>query len=173
MIKEIQNVVDNSVNDINELLRLDTDSKAINEERNSTIYKIVIPQLFKCHKVDFAKNRKLANTLTELYEEKGLKSARVERIRKVITNKVTQSLVADCKTLEAFENKLIREKLNSYGALRKLIKATNIKENKVNKWAEQFSEFTAEEQEEATTLIYSKIKEAGFEDTVADIMAQG
>ena len=42
MIKEIQNVVDNSVNDINELLRLDTDSKAINEERNSTIYKIVL-----------------------------------------------------------------------------------------------------------------------------------
>ena len=173
MFKEIQNVVNDSVNDINELLRLDIDSKAINEEKNSTIYKIVLPALFKCHKVDFAKNRKLANTLTELYVEKGLKSARVERIRKVITNKVTQALVADCKTLEAFENKLIREKLNSYGALKKLIKAAKKEENKVHKWAEQFSEFTAEEQEEATKLIYSKIKKAGFEDTVADIMAQG
>ena len=126
--QEMKKVVDNSNKDIKELLRLDVDSKAINEEKNSTIYKIVLPQLFTCHKVDFAKNRGSANTLTDLYTESGLNKSRVERIRKVITNKIAQSLIG---------------------------------------------EFTAEEQEQATSLIYSKIKEAGFEDTVADLLAEG
>tara|TARA_R110001583_G_scaffold100137_1_gene245773 strand:+ start:184 stop:708 length:525 start_codon:yes stop_codon:yes gene_type:complete len=171
--QEMKKVVDNSNKDIKELLRLDVDSKAINEEKNSTIYKIVLPQLFTCHKVDFAKNRGSANTLTDLYTESGLNKSRVERIRKVITNKIAQSLIGECKTLQEFENSLIRNKLNSYGALKKLIKTAKETENKVHKWAEKFSEFTAEEQEQATSLIYSKIKEAGFEDTVADLLAEG
>ena len=171
--QEMKKVVDNSNKDIKELLRLDVDSKAINKEKNSTIYKIVLPQLFTCHKVDFAKNRGTATTLTELYTDSGLKKARVERIRKVITNKIAQSLIGECKTLQEFENSLIRNKLNSYGALKKLIKTAKETDNKIQKWADSFASFSAEEQEEATSLIYSQIKNAGTEDTLADLMSEG
>ena len=63
--------------------------------------------------------------------------------------------------------------MNSYGALKKLIKTAKETENKVQKWADSFATFSAEEQEEATSLIYSQIKNAGTEDTLADLMSEG